>query len=124
MSCSSGPHLPAEAGSSATTCPTAPNLASLSGWVLALPHVLYLRASPPGQGGLRCCRVSHGSRPRLTTGVGSGAATWPTTLCWPWASDINKGLAGLAMQLSSRVSKACSRVSKASDARAIMACNT
>jgi hypothetical protein len=37
VSCSSGPHLPAEAGSSAATCPIASNLASLPGWALVLP---------------------------------------------------------------------------------------
>jgi hypothetical protein len=61
ISCSFGPHLPAEVGFDATTCPTTPDLASLLRWASALPRVPQLRTLPPWWGELRCCHVSHGS---------------------------------------------------------------
>jgi hypothetical protein len=122
VSYNSGHCFPTEVGSDITMCPTTLNLASLPGWALVLPHVLYLRASPLGQGGLRHCRMSHGSRPRLTAGVSSGASTCPSALCGPWASYKKKGLAGLPMLQDAHVSKAHSRVSMASDTQATMAC--
>jgi hypothetical protein len=39
---------PAEVGSGAATCPMALDLASRLRWAPALPHVLWLRTSPPG----------------------------------------------------------------------------
>jgi hypothetical protein len=53
---SSGPHLPAEVGSSAITCSLAPDLASLPRWALALPRGPGL-TSPREE--LRCCHVPH-----------------------------------------------------------------
>jgi hypothetical protein len=46
----------------AATCPAAPNPASLTRWVPALPCVLQLWTSPPCGGGLRHCHVSRGFR--------------------------------------------------------------
>jgi hypothetical protein len=131
-------------------CPATMNPASLQRWALVLPHVLWLRTSPPCQDGLWCYHVSYGSKPcqlaqegsgaatclmalglaslsrralalpRVTwlwtlppCGEGSSAATCPVVSCGPWVSSIKKDLAGLAMWLSSCVSKACSRVSVA-----------
>jgi hypothetical protein len=47
-----GPRLPAQKGSSAVTCPTAPNHAFLLRRALVLPHVTRLRTPPPCSGGL------------------------------------------------------------------------
>jgi hypothetical protein len=69
-----GPHLHAEVGSGATTCPKAPDLASRLRWTPALPCVIWLWTSPPGWGGLWCCHVSYSSGSRLPTEVGSSAA--------------------------------------------------
>jgi hypothetical protein len=86
--------------------------------IFALPRVLQLqtsplyrvgpllRISPPRQGGLRRCHVSHSTRPRLPTGKGSGAATHLTVSYEPRASSIKKGLTSLAMQLGSCVPNA------------------
>jgi hypothetical protein len=74
----SGPCLPAEAGSSTATCPMALDPASLLERASVLPHVTRLRIPPSCLGGLRCCHVSHGSRPCLPALEGSGAAMCPT----------------------------------------------
>jgi hypothetical protein len=51
MSChvpyGSGPHLPAEMGSDAATCPIAPDLASRLRWAPALPRAPQLQTLPP-----------------------------------------------------------------------------
>jgi hypothetical protein len=96
----------------AVMCHAAPDLASLSRWAPVLPRVLQLWTSHLRQGKLRRCHVSHGTGPRLPAGEGSGAVTHPIVPCGPRASSIKKGLAGLAMQLGSRISKECSRVFK------------
>jgi hypothetical protein len=54
------------------------DLASLLRRAPALPRASRLQTSPPCSGGLRCCHVSHGSRLRLPTRKGSGAATCHT----------------------------------------------
>jgi hypothetical protein len=103
VSLNSGPHLPAQEGSDAATCPLALDPASLLGRAKALPRVLQLQtlppyqgqlrrcyvslgsepclpqlqASPPCSGGLRRCYVSLGSGPCLPAREGSGAATCP-----------------------------------------------
>jgi hypothetical protein len=59
MPCGFGPYLPAKMRSGAATCPVAPDLASLLRRDLALPHVLWLWALLPRQGGLWYCHVSH-----------------------------------------------------------------
>jgi hypothetical protein len=56
------------------TCPAAPDPASLLRRALALPRVSRLRTPPPCSGGLWCCHVSHGFRPRLPAREGSCAA--------------------------------------------------
>jgi hypothetical protein len=63
-----------------TTCPTAPNPASLLGRAPVPPRVTRLRTPPPSSGGLRCCHLSHGYGPRLTAREGSGVATCPMAL--------------------------------------------
>jgi hypothetical protein len=65
MPCGSGPCLPTKAGSNATTCPSAPDPASLLRRAPALPRVPQLWTPPPCSGGLRCCYVSLGSGPCL-----------------------------------------------------------
>jgi hypothetical protein len=75
--CSSKPHLPAEVGSNAATCPVASDLASLSRWAPALPRVPQHRTSPPCRGGHRHYNMSHGPRPRLLAKVSSDIATCP-----------------------------------------------
>jgi hypothetical protein len=131
-------------------CPVAMNPASLQRWAPVLPHVLWLRTSPPCRDGLWCCHVSYGSGSCQLAQEGSGAATclmalglaslprralalprvpWLWTLppcgegssaamclvvsCGPRVSSIKKGLAGLAMWVSSCVPKARSCVSVA-----------
>jgi hypothetical protein len=74
----SGSCLPAWEGSGATTCPAAPNPASLLKRVLVLPHIPRLWILPPCSGGLRRCHASRGSGSCLPTQEGSGAATRPT----------------------------------------------
>jgi hypothetical protein len=54
--------------------------------------------------------VSYGPEPRLFAGEGSDADTRPTVPYGPRASCIKKDIAGLPMQLGSRVSKTCLRV--------------
>jgi hypothetical protein len=78
VSYGSRPYLLAEAGSSAATCPTASDPASLLKRAPMLPCVTRLRTSPPCSGGLRCCHVSHSSGPCLPALEGSGSATCPT----------------------------------------------
>jgi hypothetical protein len=97
VSYNSEPHLPAKEGSGAVTCFMAPDLASWLRWAPALPRVLWLQTLPPGQGGSRCFHASHGSQ-------------WVVELRY-----IKKVLAGLAMQLGTRVSKARLHVSEALD---------
>jgi hypothetical protein len=60
------------------TCPAAPDPASLLRRALALPRVSRFRTPPPCSGGLWCCHVSHGFRPRLPAREGSCAATCHT----------------------------------------------
>jgi hypothetical protein len=48
-----------------TTCPAAPDPASLPRRAPVLPRASWLQTLPPGSGGLQCCHVSHGSGPRL-----------------------------------------------------------
>jgi hypothetical protein len=57
-----------------TTCPAALYPTSLPRRALALPRAPQPQALPPSSRGLRCCHVSHGSGPRLSTQEGSGAA--------------------------------------------------
>jgi hypothetical protein len=99
-SCSFRPHLPTEVGSGAATCPATLDLTSLLSWAPAPPHVPQLRTSPPCQGGLRRCHVSHGS----------GAATCssaPDLASLPrWAPVLSRG-PGLA---SSRGELRCCHV--------------
>jgi hypothetical protein len=79
-----------------------------------LPRALRLWISPPCQGGLWCCHVFYGSRPRFPIEVDSCAATCPVTLnlasrlrwapalrlvvcCGLWASSIKKSLSDLSV---------------------------
>jgi hypothetical protein len=94
MSNSSGPRLPVEEDSGAAMCLVAPDPAF------------------PLEGGLRCYHVSRGSRPRLPTEKGSDAATCPVKLCGLRKSRIKKGVASLAVQLGSHVSKVRSHLLK------------
>jgi hypothetical protein len=59
----------------ASTCPAVLDLASMSRWALALPHILRPWTLPPCRGGLRCYHVSHGRKPCLLAKVSSSAAT-------------------------------------------------
>jgi hypothetical protein len=70
-----------------------------------LPHVSQLQTPPPHWEELRCCNVSHGSKPSLLFREGSAAATCPVTLSEPHASSIKKGVADLVVQLDSRLPK-------------------
>jgi hypothetical protein len=126
-------HLAAEAGFGAATCPVAPNLAILLRWAPALPHVQWLRTSPPYQGALQRCYASNGFGPHLPAEVGSRAVACPMTpdpASWlgrvsvlprvPWfpvgrGPQIYKGLASLAMRLGTHVPKARPHVFEAPD---------
>jgi hypothetical protein len=77
---SSGPHLPAEVGSGAAICSTAPDLASLPRWALALPCFPQPQTSPPNRGGLLRYHVSRSPRPLPPAEVGSGTAMCPRAL--------------------------------------------
>jgi hypothetical protein len=77
-----------------------------------------LRALPPYSGGLRCCHVPRDFRPCILAQKGSDAAMYPVALNRPRALGIKNGLAGLDMQLGSRVSKALSRAIEAPVRRA------
>jgi hypothetical protein len=130
-----GPHLLAELSSSAATCSSAPDLTSLPRWAPALPRFPWLRALPPieessggamcssaldltslprwspalprspglasPRGELRCCHVPHGPQRAVD-------------------HRNKKGLAAPGTQLGSHVSRARSRVTKASARRADM----
>jgi hypothetical protein len=72
-----GPPLLIEVGSSAATCPTAPDLTYLPRWAPTLSRVPRSRTSPPCRGGLQRCHVSYGPGPRFLAEVSSGAATCP-----------------------------------------------
>jgi hypothetical protein len=78
--CSFGTHLSAEVGSGIATCPTTPDLASLTRWASALQHLPWPRTSPPCRGWFRRRYVSRGPGPRLPAELGSGAATCPAAL--------------------------------------------
>jgi hypothetical protein len=77
MSISSGPYLSDEVGSDDVTRSMASDPASMSRRALTPPRVPQLWTPFPHRGGLRYCHVSQGSGPRLPTGEGSGAATYP-----------------------------------------------
>jgi hypothetical protein len=106
--------------SGTATCHMAPNLTSRPRWAPALPRVLWLQTSSPGQGGLRRCHTSYGSESRLLAEVGSCAATCPTGLYGSRASSIKKSLAGLPVQSGTPVPNARAHVSKVPHVRAIM----
>jgi hypothetical protein len=88
VSSSSELRLPTEEGSSAAICPSALDLASLLMRALVLPHVLWLRTSPPYRGELQCCHVSNNSGPRLPAEEGFSITTHPT------APDLDSALRG------------------------------
>jgi hypothetical protein len=114
------PRLPTQVGSDAAMCPMTSDLTSRLRWAPTLPRVLWLRTSPPGWGGLRCCQVSYSSGPRLPVEVGFGAVTNHVAPCGPWASSIKKSLAVIPMQLGTYVPNARAQVFKALDIRVIM----
>jgi hypothetical protein len=60
-SCGSGSRLPDKEGSSAITCPVAPDPTSPLGRASVLPRVPRLWSPPPCSGGLRRCNASRGS---------------------------------------------------------------
>jgi hypothetical protein len=62
-----------------------------------LPRVTQLWASPRYGGGLRCCRVSPGSRPHLSAQGNSGADMHPMALHGSWAMRIKKDLPTMGM---------------------------
>jgi hypothetical protein len=101
VSCSTGPCLLVKVGSEAGTCLVAPVPVSLLGRALVPLRVLRLRTLPP------CLE-------------GSSTITNPTVPCGLQASSIKKNLAGMSMQLGSRVFKTRTYVSKASDVKVIM----
>jgi hypothetical protein len=101
MSYDSGPRLPDEVGSSAAVCPIALDLTYRLRWTLTLPHILWLRTSPPDWGGLRRCHVSHDS-------------------LWATCFKHKESLADLPMQLGTHVPNARAHVFKAPHIRAIM----
>jgi hypothetical protein len=79
MSRGSGHRLLVEVSFGTATCPSAPDLASLSRWALVLPRVPQPRISSAYWGELRRCHVSHSSGPYILVEVSSAAATCPTT---------------------------------------------
>jgi hypothetical protein len=85
VSCGPKPRLLDEVSSDGATCPSAPNLASLSRLALVLPRAPWLWALPPREGS-------------------SSAATCRMTPSRLWTTGIRKGLATLSTQLGLRVS--------------------
>jgi hypothetical protein len=114
VSYSSGPHLPIKVDSDAATRTTTPDLTTLLWRALVMPCGPLLRTSHPRQGELRRYHMSYGTGSHLPAREGFGATTHPAVSSGPQTSSIKKGLAGLSMQLGSRVSKARSRASKTS----------
>jgi hypothetical protein len=123
-----GPRLLAELTSGAATRSSAPDLASLSRWALALPRVPWLRALPPREessGAAMCSLASDlASLPRwaptLSHGPGLTNPRGKLRCCHVphgpsglWTTGIKKGLAVPGMQLGSHVSKARPRVTEA-----------
>jgi hypothetical protein len=88
-----GSCLLAEESCGVATYPSTPDLSSLPRWALALPRGPWLRALLP-------------------RGESSDATTSPTAPSGLWTTGIKKGLAALGTQLGSRVSKACSCITK------------
>jgi hypothetical protein len=80
VSSGSGSYLPAREGFGVTTCLMASDPASTLGRAPVPPRVQWLQILPPCSGGLRCCRVSHGSGPRLIARESSSVATCPMAL--------------------------------------------
>jgi hypothetical protein len=78
MSYGSGPRLPIEVGSGATTCPTALDHASPLGglWV---PIRTSFKSRQVAERASTHCHVPYYSRSSFPAEVGSGAATCPTT---------------------------------------------
>jgi hypothetical protein len=127
-SCSFGPHLPTEVSSDAATCFSAPDLASLSRWVPALPHVPLLQAMPPRDesfGVATCSSILDLTSLSmwawaLPRGPGLASPRGKLRCCHVphgpsglLTTRIKKALAASGMQLGSHVSKAWSRVTKA-----------
>jgi hypothetical protein len=77
VSSGSRSYLPAREGFGVTTCLTASDPASMLGRAPVPPHVQWLQILPPCSRGLWCCRMSHGSGPRLIAREGSSVATCP-----------------------------------------------
>jgi hypothetical protein len=106
VSYSSGPRLTAEVGSGTAMCPVAPDLTSRLMQAPSLLCVLWLRTSPPNQGGLRRCHVSYDSGPHLPARASSGAVICPMApgldsrlrwalklpcVLWLWTSPLGWG---------------------------------
>jgi hypothetical protein len=80
------------------TCAAAPDPASLPRWAPVLPRASWHRTPAPCSGGLQCCRVSHGSGPRLCAWEGTGATMCHMTLVLPhvtWLWTLPPCLGGL-----------------------------
>jgi hypothetical protein len=77
ISCIFGLCLPVRVTSSAVMCLMVLDLASLLERAPVLPYVLWLRASHPSRGGLRCCHMPRGFRP---VSLLEGAPTLPRVL--------------------------------------------
>jgi hypothetical protein len=95
VSYDSGPRLPAEVGSGAATCPTAPNLTSRLRWAPSrypadrVPLYTSFKSRPVAERASACCHVPYGSGPHLSAEMGSGAAACPAT------PDLASRLGGL-----------------------------
>jgi hypothetical protein len=103
---------PAREGSDAATCYMALDPTSLLGRDPALPCVPRFWTLPLCSRGLRRCHVPRGFGPYLPAWESSDAATCPADLNGPRISGTKKGLAGLGMQLGTRVSKARLRITE------------
>jgi hypothetical protein len=91
VSLSSGPRLPVEVDSGATTRLMALNPTSMLRRAPVLSCVSQLQTSPPCRGGLRCYHASYGSGPRLPVGECSSTAMCLTVLCGSQGTRIKEG---------------------------------
>jgi hypothetical protein len=80
VSYGSRPHVLVEVGSDTGMCPAILDLTSRLRWAPMLPHVLWLRTSPLGWGGLWRYHMSHASRLHLPAEVGCDTAMCPMAL--------------------------------------------
>jgi hypothetical protein len=106
MPYSSRPYLPVEVGSGAAMCPTAPDPTYQRRWAPTLPRVIWLQTPSPCEVGSDAATCPMAPDPVSRPGRFPVLPHVPRFPMGHGLRYIKKGLAGLPMQLGSRVSKA------------------